>query len=140
MAVPARYTDTALAQYMLNVLTPEVYTCFDWGIDDFTEEIADTLLAYGVEVVADMTDIKRCRLLATFFAWRKAYRASSKYINNSVERDFRSQSQIWEHIQAQYGEAKAAADPHLGDLNGYAIQAGTMTWGYDPYTPVEVDA
>ena len=101
MAVPVRYTDTTLAQYMLNVLQPEVYTCFDWGIDDFTEEITDTLLSYGVEAVTDMTDIKRCRILATFFAWRKAYRASSKFINNSVERDFRSQSQIcrmrWKH-------------------------------------------
>lgn len=140
MAVPVRYTDTTLASYMLNVLQPEVYTCFDWGIDDFTEEITDTLLSYGVETVADMTDIKRCRILATFFAWRKAYRASSKYINNSVERDFRSQSQIWEHIKEQFEEAKATADPHLGDLNGYAIQVGTMTWGYDPYVPIEVEA
>lgn len=140
MAVPALYSETSLAQYMLNILEPEVYTCFDWGIDSFTEEINDTLLSYGADDVADMTDIKRCRILATFFAWRKAYRASSKFINNSVERDFRSQSQIWDHIKEAYGEAKAAADPHLGDLNGYAIQMGTMIWAYDPYTPVEVDA
>ena len=140
MAVPALYSETSLAQYMLNVLEPEVYTCFNWGIDSFTEEINDTLLSYGADDVAGMTDIKRCRILATFFAWRKAYRASSKFINNSVERDFRSQSQIWEHIKEAYGEAKVAADPHLGDLNGYAIQTGTMIWAYDPYTPVEVDA
>jgi len=140
MAVPALYSETSLAQYMLNVLEPEVYTCFDWGIASFTEEINDTLLSYGADDVADMTDIKRCRILATFFAWRKAYRASSKFINNSVERDFRSQSQIWEHIKEAYGEAKAAADPHLGDLNGYAIQVGTITWAYDPYTPTEVEA
>lgn len=140
MAVPARYSETSLAQYMLNVLEPEVYTCFDWGIDSFSEEITDTLLAYGVEAMASMTDIKKVRMLATYFAWRKAYRASSKYVNNSVERDFRSQSQIWEHIKEQFGEAKSAAEPHLGDYGSYAIQMGTMAWAYDPYTPVEVES
>jgi hypothetical protein len=140
MAIPARYTEATLAQYMLSVLEPEVYTCFDWNTGSFTEEVIDTMLAYGAETVVSMTDIQRVRLLATYFAWRKAYRASSKFINNSVDRDFRSQSQIWEHIKEQYEEAKATADPHLGEYSGYAIQVGTMTWAYDPYTPYEVEA
>jgi hypothetical protein len=144
MAIPTAYTDLTLAQYMMDALEG-VASALEWSTASFSEQIHDVLLAYGAASVPTATDIPKLRTLAAYYAWRKAYYAGShRWFDNSVSitaggTDRRNQQQIWEHVQAAYREAEAAASAYLlalgvsGQASGNVATVGRIAYINDPY-------
>lgn len=145
MALPTSYSDTALAQYMIDALEG-VAGCFDWTTANFFEQINDVLIAYGASALSSASDIPKLRTIAAYYAWRKAYQAGSiKWMNNQVGEDRRNQNEIWEHIKATYNEVSLAASVYLsadnmaGVMSGHVATIGRMDFINDPYRMASVN-
>ncbi len=145
MAIPTSYNDFTLQQFMLNELA-EVNEYFNWTPAAFVEQVTDTLIDYGVASLALATDIAKLRALARMNAWSKAKRAAAKFIDNRLVDDTRSQSQLFDHINANYQQASATASIYLTSsdsgsavASGNVATVGKIVYLTDPYPMREVD-
>lgn len=103
----------------------------------FTEAVNETLLAYGVAVIANATDIRKLRALAKVEAWKVALTAAGGRIDWSEAGASFKQSQYRSAAEAglklvrfEAMEAGYIADPSQWD--GGTITVGQMST-YDPY-------
>lgn len=145
MAIPTSYNDFTLSQFMLNELA-EVNEYFNWTPASFGEQVIDTLIDYGVSTLADATDIPKLRAIARLQVWSKAKRAAAKFIDNRLVDDDRSQSQLFDHIDANYQQAQAAASIYLTSADsssavasGNVATVGKIVYLTDPYQMAVVD-
>ena len=74
--LPAFYTVETLTTFMRDVLA-ETGKSLGWGDERFVEPIRATLLAYGVALVEEATNIGKLRLLASIEAWRAVMNATA---------------------------------------------------------------
>jgi hypothetical protein len=144
MAIPSSYTDLTLAQYMIDTLEG-VAASFDWNTSSFNEQINDVLIAYPASSVATATNIPKLRVLAAYYAWRKALIAgSTKWFddnrtNGAGGTDSRKLDQAWQHVQVAYRQAEAAASVYLqssgaaGHASGNVAAIGRLAYVNDPY-------
>ena len=102
MAIPASYTESTLADYMLTV-TEAVSNVIGLDFLSFEEPVNDTLVAYGVTDIANATNVKKLRALAKVEAWRKCVEAlAAKYDKSRND----GQSQVWDKENQLYTNAK----------------------------------
>ena len=134
MALPAVYTESALASYMLATLG-EVAGVLGLDALEIIEAVNDALLAYGTADIAQATDIPRLRAAARVAVWRLALARASSLYQFSADGASYHRQQMTEHIRAMLvrEEADAAA---LGMGTG-GVWATPLTLRMaDPYRPV----
>jgi len=127
--IPTAYTEEALGEYMLTILGV-VGQVLQYTSASFDEEIADTLLAYGVANIAQATDIKKLRALAKVAAWQKANADLVAFY------DYQADGGKFDRSQMQAMAEKALAQAQTGALAydpNYQAQVTRERPVNDPY-------
>lgn len=135
MPVPTSYTELALAQYMhdqlggiADVLGYARPVSFP---DSYQEVVNEVLLELGVADISAVTDMRKLRVMARLYAWKKAAAAlSSKY-------DFSTDGESYHRSQMHQQALKAVEDIMseclaLG-LYGYSVEFQELDYRNDPY-------
>ena len=110
MAIPTAYTEDSLKAYMLAVLEDVGTGFFEWGADNFNDQVIQSLLWYGnIRGVDEATDLVKLRALAAYAAWTKAWGAAAALEDFAADGADFKQSQIFKQIGqrllAAWGEA-----------------------------------
>jgi hypothetical protein len=129
MALPASYTEATLKTYMLACLGG-LGTVLGLTTDSFAEAVNDVLAAYGVDDIADVTDIPKVRALAKVAALRTAQAMAAGWYDFDADGGSFSRSQVAEQLA---GLLAAAEGDALLYADGYTIGTGTLTYVSDPY-------
>jgi hypothetical protein len=129
MALPSSYTEATLKTYMLACLGG-LGTVLGLTTDSFTEAVNDVLAAYGVDTIADATDIPQLRALAKVAALRTAQATAAGWYDFGADGGDFKRSQVAKQIDAMLATAESDA---LLYLDSYSIQTGTLTFTDDPY-------
>ena len=135
MAAPSSYTEESLAQFMLDVLG-EVANVL--GIDsttNFDEEVSDSLLLYGVDDIADATDIRKLRACARYSAWRKAYSQFVTKFTFQTDQQRFERSDMGKAARTQLALVESDL-VSLGVVTYPAIETGLFVFPEDPYEVV----
>lgn len=133
MALPSAYSEEDLKDYLLVVLG-SVGDALGWDANTLllAEVVNDTLLAYGVDAIADASDIPKLRALARWRVWLAAVDALAGYYTVSLPAEggqlTRSQltQQATVRLQAAEIEAGRYGSP-------YALTQTAVTRALDPY-------
>jgi hypothetical protein len=134
MAIPASYTEAELKTFMLAAVA-ELGAVLGLTTSSFAEAVNETLLAYGVDDIADATDIPKLRALARVEAWKVAVVAAGSRIDWSEAGASFKQSQYRAAANNGLSLAQSEAVPYGGGLAGNVVTVGTMTMN-DPYAVV----
>lgn len=132
MAAPTSYTEATLATFMLTELG-DVAGVLEWTAQaDVQEAINEALLVYGVNDIADATDISKLRALARRQAWRSAVNSlTTRYDFSNPEGDYK-RSQMVKAAATRLAQAESDAMPY--DLTLGAAIVTTIDHSADPYT------
>jgi hypothetical protein len=142
MAIPSSYSEIQLSDYMLTV-TAQISTVIGLTSDSFDEAVNDTLVAYGVDGIASVTDINKLRTLARVEAWRTVVNATAGEHDHSSDSGETSvyfkRNQLHENAKAQLLASEAQAE-RLGYVVNSAsynmVTFGTVVYD-DPYAITE---
>lgn len=129
MPVPTAYTEEALGEYMLAVLGV-VGSVLGYTSESFDEAIADTLLSYGTNNIAQATDIKKLRALAKVAAWQKANDDLVAFYDYQADGGSFDRSQMQAMAEKALAQAQAKAIAY--DPN-YQVQVTREKPVNDPY-------
>lgn len=141
MTIPTSYDATTLADYLVLVLG-EIATILGWDAStpQVAEAVTDTLLAYPVTDIADLTtptQMQRVRALGAVMAWRAAVRSlSARYdVAEDTSRGDRSQA----HKMAL--ENLALAESYAGEcgIGLVRVERQPILYVDDPYSWVPED-
>lgn len=137
MPVPTSYTEVTLKEYMIATLGA-VATSLSWTTisQQVEEALIDALIAYGVDDIADVTDIKKIRALAKLSVWQAVSREVSGDFSFSADGASYNREQV--HAQAQLEIARAETDA-MPYLSNYRITTATARHPDDVYREVEDD-
>lgn len=137
MPAPTVYTEQTLTAYMLSV-TSKISSVLQLDAHDFTEAVADTLLAYGVDDISSATRIAKLRALAKVEAWRTVKAATAGQVTFSADGSSFNLSDLREQAQSNLETAELEA-MHYG-LTGYAVGVAAISYANDPYAETEESA
>lgn len=133
MAAPTAYTESELAAFMVNMLS-QVAGVLGWtGLVDLQTAVDETLLAYGVDDVAQATDIRKLRALGRREAWRAAMQATTADFDFSADGGRYDRSQVHAQAAAMFQQAEVDA---LTFDDGYVVAADRLIPIHDPYTVI----
>jgi hypothetical protein len=144
MAIPSIYTENTLADYMLSV-TAQIANVISFEHRDFEEAVNETLIAYGVDEIADATDIGKLRALARVEAWRAIVNSTSSEFDSSADS---GETQVYYKRNQLHANAVKQLERAESEANrlGYVAADGTantITFGAivysDPYTITKED-
>lgn len=105
MPVPTSYTESQLKDYMLSVTSRVATAIQDWTASNFAEAVTDTLIAYGVDDIADAEEIGKLRGLARVFAWQAMVEATAAQFDSSTDT---GQSTVYQKYSSLHAQARAA--------------------------------
>jgi hypothetical protein len=139
MVVTAYASETELASYVHAVIgTAAAALGWTVGGNSYAEAINDTLLALGIDDVADATSVSALRAAARFYVWRAVADATVGMHAFSLDQQSFSMQQIHDHAveRQQQAESEAAA---LGvELSSVGVVTFTpLRDVHDPYTYIE---
>ncbi len=102
---------------MWTILGPTA-TALGWtvGTNDagsFAEPVNETLLAFGVSVIADATDIGKVRAIARWQAWRAAADALASKFNQTIGDQSLQMKSLFDHAEKQRDYWHGQAMPFL---------------------------
>jgi hypothetical protein len=130
MPAPSVYTEAELAAYMHSVLGAVAAALGYTAPGSYQEAVNETLLAYGVDDIADATDIRKLRMLARVQAWQLAANDTAGDMDFKAGSTSFSRSQVHEQVLKNLSEAQVDAlcfDP------SYQVESGSLDWIHDPY-------
>jgi hypothetical protein len=137
MAIPSSYTEAELQDYMVEI-TAAIASVIGLTAGNFYQAVNETLLSYGVDDIADATDIRKLQALARVEAWR--YVADSTVAEYDVSRDS-GETQVWDkrsqlHTQSvkrlEAARADAERQGYIADDATYnTVAFGTLTYSDD---------
>lgn len=120
MPAPATYTEERLAAYMAATVG-DLAAALGWAGDPLPalqEAVNNVLLDYGADDVADVTDIRKVRALASVEAWRAAVASlAARYDFSNPEGSYK-RSQMLAGAQKALLAAEAVASEYLP---GYGV-------------------
>lgn len=132
MALPTSYTEVQLSDYMCSLVTG-IGPSDTWT--DYTETINDVLLMYGVDDIANATDIQKLRAIAAYAIWQRLDRVMTGWYDFSADGGSYKRSQMRDAVKTQLDEARADAAQYLDDASAEnTFFVGSMTFT-DYYTP-----
>lgn len=120
--------------YMIDVLK-EVADLLGWtsATSDLQEAVNETLLAYGVDNISEISgreNIRRLRAFARYQAWNAVVNATAGYYNFSADNGRFDRSQI--NAQAREN-LKSAESDLLTFTDQYRVGVDTLNYKNDPY-------
>ena len=134
MPIPASYTESTLASYMDSVIG-SLADVLGWAnsSSDYDEAVTDTLLAYGVDDIANATDMRKLRTLARRAVWQAAVNAlvAGDFDKTAESGASLSLSQRLTNAEARLVEATNEASVYDAS---YGVQRRSIVRSYDPYT------
>ena len=139
MAAPTTYTEGQLMLYMVAVLG-ETADVLGWrrADGDYVETVNDVIIDYGVDAIADATDIAKLRALARRAIWKAAVAGLTPRYDFSTDGQSFQRSQMLTH--AKEALARAEADALVYGFAGYDVRVDRVLHKNDPYVhlPEEV--
>lgn len=113
MPLPTVYTEPTLAEYMHTALG-EAASVMGYGhpgasMGVYQEQVYDTLIAYGVQTIAEATDMALIRALAKREAWRKVMNESAGRYDVTADEGTFKRSQLNTQARANFQAAAAEA-------------------------------
>jgi len=130
MPVPSAYTETTLADFMHSQLG-QFPTLFGWTSPaSYQEAVNETLLAYGVDVIASATDIRKLRALARVEAWKQVINELASKFKFQADGSTFEQQQMHEMALKNLTAAERDAMVYTTD---YSATVGSIGWTNDPY-------
>jgi hypothetical protein len=140
MAIPSSYTETTLADYMMDQLKG-IATMLGWTTtpDDYQEAVNEALLSYGADDIATIMgrdNLRKLRALAKIEVWKAALAAVTLDFDFSADGGSYSRDQVFQHI-------KDALNQSLTDglvfMPEYAAEIEEIEFGRDPYVVRDED-
>ena len=131
--LPSSYSETELADYMLAV-TQAVSSVLGLTSDSFDEAVNDTLIGYGVEDIAEATDISKLRCLARVFAWRTMVEATAAEHDYSTDTGQSPQYFKRNQIHQNAQEALVRAEKEATEAGYLSVGEGALTSNYAAVT------
>jgi len=132
MAAPMSYTESTLAEFMLECLK-DVATALGWtGLSDVQEAVNETLLAYGVSDIASATEIRKLRGLARREVWRQVRSATAGDYDFSADGGSYHRSQIHAQAKLEFALAESAASIYDAE-SAQAVVIQAVEYANDPY-------
>lgn len=141
MTIPAAYTEAALAIFMHSQIG-DFPAMFGWvtptvNAGAYQEAVNDCLIEYGVSEIAQATNIKKLRALATVAAWKKVLRQLPTYYQFQADGSTFNRQQMFEMARQSLAVAEIGASVYSSD---YQIASGSVSWANDPYRyPLDAD-
>lgn len=134
MALPDKYTEASLKAYMHAALGP-IAGVLGWSVDEgnYDEPLNDTLLAYGVSDVEQVTgaeQLKRLRALARYQVWKAAVSGLAALYDFETDGQRFERSQLMRHAEQALALAESEALPYLAE---YSIGVIRVEHPHDPY-------
>lgn len=135
VTVPSSYTEATLAQFMIDSLSDVAPVIGKTSTNEFSEQVNDALILYGVDDIADATDIPKIRACAKVAVWRKAL------VDLMTRYSFQTDQQRFDRIEMAKlakvvlanAEQEATAEGVVSI--GPVIEVGTLNYPDDPYGP-----
>jgi hypothetical protein len=138
MPIPLSYTETGLAQYMKDVLKDTAFA-INW-LDvpgNYVEAVNDTILAYGVDTIAEATDMQRLRTIARREVWKAVASTSAGNYRFGSDREVYFRNQIYEHALSEYTRAAQEAAKFVTDDDSVRASNMIVVDDHDPYVYTE---
>jgi hypothetical protein len=135
MALPAAYTDTTIANYLHQVIGTAA-AALGWTVagNSYSEVINDTLLALGIEDVADATSIAALRAAARFYVWRAVADATTGMHRFSLDQQSFDMRQVHQNAVARQQQAESEAAALGVELSSVGVVTFTpLRDVHDPY-------
>lgn len=137
MAVPAAYNDNELMAFMRSTLGATA-TVLGWtDLAPYQEPLNDTLIAYGVDDIADATDVQKLRALARVAVWQSVVDVTAGMSDFRMGDQSVTSSQV--HMQAQQ-RLRHATLQALPYTSAYAVTRTAVTHANDPYRTIATDS
>lgn len=111
MPLPTSYTETSLKEYMLG-LTLEISTKLGLVVASFEQAVYETLYSYGVDDIADATDMRKLRAFARIEAWRKVTNSASLQYDKSRDS---GETQVWDKENQLFTNAQKQLDDAIAE-------------------------
>lgn len=131
MPIPTAYTEEDLAQFAVLQLG-DLATALGWVAEDprVQEAVTDALLAYGVTLMAEATDVGKLRAHARVAIWRAVARATAGYYRFGADQMSFDRQQV--HAQAV--RMLAEAEREAGAVGaGPSLVVTSVDYVADPY-------
>lgn len=140
MAAPSSYTEQTLAEYMHGVLgNDEMARALSWSVaeGDYGDAVDETLLAYGVDDISEISgrnNIRKLRTLARRELWRLVMQRTAGMHDTTagVEAGGEEFSQIHAHARKMYDIADGEAQPYDSAVD-YAMGKTAVRYTGDHY-------
>ena len=124
MPLPTLYTPETLTIFMRATLA-ETGESLAWNDERFAEPINATLLAYGVQEVAQASNVLKLRLLATVEAWQAVVNATAGDYDAASATDDLKRSQFHKQAKAMVASAKGDFAQWLAEQSATPSQLGS---------------
>lgn len=143
MPVPIAYTEQTFAQYLHSVLSKTAVE-LEWSVGtdvgDYEEIINDTLIAYGVATITDISGIdavQKLRVLGRYYAWQAAVAALVVEHNLSADGASLQRETVFKQAKMMMDQAAdKAAEYGVGPFGeSYCVDILGVS-RQDPYQPV----
>lgn len=138
MPIPTSYTEDSLGAYMHRSLG-EMAVLLQLTADaaGFSDQIADVLIACGVDNIASVTDIAKLRAVAKREAWKLAMERTAIAYNIAMDDQRLEREKLHDHAVAMYNSASVQAARYVTDDSSYSVTIYNIRDPYDPYAPVD---
>ncbi len=139
MALPTAYTEATFKTY-LHATAGDVASVLGWSVagGDYDEIVNETLFAYGVDDISEVTgrdNLRKLRALGRVALWRQASHDAAARFDFSADGGSYSRSQIGKAIGAALAQAEYDA---LAYSDALVIEKTRVTYA-DYYTPPDLD-
>ena len=128
-------TNADLIAYMGDLTSP-AETVLSLSTDIWDEPLNDVLEECEVDDAADVTDMKKLRFLARYFAWKRVSDYTTFAYNFSEAGTSYNRSQMHDMAEKAMGDAFVKALPYMSD---YQVAIGTVDYNNDPYAWSDTD-
>lgn len=127
MALPTAYTEYDLAAFFRDEVLKKTATLLDWTQpDDYQGAVNDTLIAYGVEDIADATNIPRLRAIGRREVWRAVVEDTAGMYGYTVDGETYNRQQINAQARAAFDQAEKDAQRFEASISG-VLDGGTVS-------------
>lgn len=137
MPIPLSYTETELAQYMIDVVGDTAFAINWITTDKYQEAVNDTILAYGAPTIDQAYDIQKLRTIARREVWKAVAGTSAGNYRFGSDREAYFRNQIYEHAISEYTRAAQDAAKYVTDDDSVRASNMIVLDSSDPYVYTE---
>lgn len=133
MPIPIAYTETELAQYMMDLIGDTSFAINWIDTDKYKEAVNETVLAYGVTTIDQATEMQKLRTIARREVWKAVAGTSAGNYRFGSDREAYFRNQIYEHAISEYTRAAQDAAKYVTDDDSVRATNMIVLDAEDPY-------